>query len=441
LYELQFNFTYFGMLLGMALVTAVTFGALSQLLLSETVLAFGLHSQSRSATGDRRTRRLKSSLLAAEIAVSVVLLVGAGLLMKSFQNVMQERPGFSPQKVLTARVSFDPQKTDRPEKRLQHIHELLERFRRLPGVTAASLVSRLPLTGDGEIHDVGAVGKPMQQRTENISAEYRVVEAAYFRTMQIPLIRGQVFRPDDAVTSAVVNQRMATRLWPGEDPIGRQFRDGDNPPFKVMGVVGDVHNGSLEKPEMMQYYRLITADPYYADTFVIRSAYDPENLAALVQRTVWQLDASEPVTHVQTMERMLEAVTLQRRFETGLLSSFAAVALFLSALGLFGVASLSATRRTREFGIRLAVGATGGQIVQLELARMAVTAAVGLTVGLLVSAAAARAIAGLLFRVRPWNTEVFTAAALVLIASALLAGWLPARRAARTDPASALRAE
>jgi hypothetical protein len=234
---------------------------------------------------------------------------------------------------------------------------------------------------------------------------------------------------------------MAERLWPGEDPVGKQFKDGDNPPFDVIGVVGDVHNGSLEKPELMQYYRLITADPYYADTFVIRSAYDPESLAPLVQRAVWQLDASEPVTHMQTMERMLEAVTLQRRFETGLLSSFATVALFLSALGLFGVASLSATRRTREFGIRLAVGATGGQIVWLELARTAVTVGVGLAAGLLVSAAVARAMAGLLFRERPWNGEVFAAAALVLIGSALLAGWLPARRAARTDPASALRVE
>jgi putative ABC transport system permease protein len=356
LYELQFSFTYFGLLLGMAFVTAVIFGALSQLLLSETVLAFGLHSQSRTATGDYRTNRLRFALMAAEIAVSVVLLVGAGLLINSFRNVMRERPGFNPQNVLTVKVSSDPQKTDKPEKRLQHIRELVDRLRGLPGVTSASLVSHLPLTGDSEIHDVRAVGKSLQQRAENISAEYRVVEAAYFRTMQIPLIAGRMLRPDDPVTSAMINQRMATRLWPREDPIGKQFRDGDNPPAKVLGVVGDVHYGSLEKPEMMQFYRLITADPYYGDTFVIRSAYDPESLAPMVQRTVWRLDASEPVTHVQTMERIFEAVILQRRFETNLLSSFAAVALFLSGLGLFGLASLSAARRTREFGIRLAVG-------------------------------------------------------------------------------------
>ncbi len=441
LYELQFSLTYFGLLLGMAFVTALIFGALSQVLFSETVLPFGLHSQSRGATDDRRTNRLKFGLMTAEIGVSVVLLVGAGLLIKSFRNVMREQPGFNPQNVLTVKVSFDPQKTDKPEKRLQHVRELLDRLRDLPGVTSASLASHLPLTGDSNIHDVKAVGKPVQQRAENISAEYRVIEAAYFRTMQIPVLAGRMFRADDPATSAIINQRMAKRLWPGEDPIGKQFSDGDNPPLKVLGVVGDVHYGSLEKPEMMQFYRQITADPYYADTFVIRSAYDPESLAPLVQRTVWRLDASEPVTHVQTMERILEAVTLQRRFETSLLSGFAVVALFLSGLGLFGLASLSAARRTREFGIRLAVGASGADIVRLELARTVTMVLVGLAAGLLISVAFSRAMAGLLFRVKPWNGEIFCASALVLAASALLAGWLPARRAARTDPASALRME
>jgi putative ABC transport system permease protein len=306
---------------------------------------------------------------------------------------------------------------------------------------SASLTSHLPLTGDSEIHNVRAVGKPLQRRAENISAEYRVVESAYFHTMQIPLLGGRMLRPDDPVASAVINQRMAKRLWPGEDPIGKQFRDGDNPPLKVLGVVGDVHYGSLEKPEMMQFYRLITANPYYANTFVIRSASDPESLKTLVQRAVWQLDATEPVTHMQTMQRVLEAVTLQRRFETSLLSGFAAAALFLSGLGLFGLASLSAARRTREFGIRLAVGASGRQIVQLELARTATMVVIGLAAGLLISAAVSRAMAGLLFRVRPWSGEIFGGVVLVLVVAAFLAAWLPARRAARTDPASALRME
>lgn len=441
LYELHFSAPYFALLLGAALFTSLVFGTMSQLLISETTLAFGLNSQSRTSTSDRKASFLRSVFIAAEIAVSAVLLVGAGLLVKSFQNVTQEQPGFNPKNVLTVKVPFNPQKTDKPEKRLQHIRELLDRLNALPGVVSASLVSRLPLTGDNEIHDVRALGRPLPQGAENISAEYRVIDAAYFRTMQIPVIAGKPFKTDDPATAAVINQKMAAHLWPGENPVGKQFADGDNPPMRVIGVVGDVHNGSLEKPEMMQFYRLISANPYYADTFVVRSAHEPENLIPLVQKVVWQLDASEPVTHAQTMERVLEAVTLQRRFETGLLSGFAAVALFLSALGLFGVVSLSVARRTREFGIRLAVGATGGQILRLELARMATMVIVGVLLGLLASLAVARLMAGLLYRVTPWSGEIFAVAALALTASALLAGWLPARRATRIDPANALRME
>lgn len=284
LYELQLSFVHVALLLGMAFLTAIVFGALSQLLVSERVLAFGLHSQSRTSTGDRQTNRLNFPLMAAEIAASVVLLVGAGLLLKSFQNVLDEQPGFNPQHVLTVKVSFDPSKIDRPEKRLQHVRELLNRLRSLPDVTSASIVNRLPLTGDNEIHDVRAMGRPLPQGAENISAEYRVIDAAYFRTMQIPLIAGRELRPDDPATLAVVNRKMAMRLWPGEDPIGKQFADGDHPPVQVIGVVGDVHNGSLEKPEMMQFYRLITADPYYADTFVVRSAHDSQSLIPLIQK-------------------------------------------------------------------------------------------------------------------------------------------------------------
>ncbi len=201
LYELRFSFPDFALLLGMAFLTAVIFGTLSQLLISETVLAFALNSQSRTSTSDHHTNRLRFLLLTAEIAVSTVLLVGAGLLVKSFHNVMREQPGFNPQNVLTVEVPFNPKNTDKPEKRLQHIREVLDRFRGLPGVTSASLVNRLPLTGDNEIHDVRAVGRRIPQGAENISAEYRVVDAAYFRTMQIPLMAGRLFRSDDPARS------------------------------------------------------------------------------------------------------------------------------------------------------------------------------------------------------------------------------------------------
>lgn len=441
LYELRFSWTDFAFLTVLAFVTAVIFGALSQLVISQVVLTFGLNSQGRTSTSDRQTNRLRFMLIAGEIAVSTVLLVGAGLLIRSFQNVMREQPGFNPRNVLTLSVPFNAKATDKPENRVEHLRELITRMDALPGVESASVVNRLPLVGDTEIHNVQVVGRPVAQRPENVSAEKRVIGAAYFRTMEIPLVKGRLLRPDDPNQFVVINEQMAKRLWPGESPIEKQFRDGDNPPLTVVGVVGNVHYGSLEKPPMMQFYGLMNADPFWADTFVIRSRQEPESLIPTIQKTIWALDASEPVTHAQTMQHLLDVITLQRKFEATLLSSFAFVALFLSAVGLFGIASLSATRRTREFGIRLSVGATGSQIMRLELRRTAMMVTVGLSSGLIAAMLVARTMAGFLFRVKPWSGAIFTEAAIVLVASALFAAWLPARRASRIDPAAALRLE
>ncbi len=440
LYELQFHWTGIALLLAIAFLTSLIFGSLSQLLLSKTPFTSGLVSQSRSTTADRNSHRLRSVLVTAEIAGSVILLVVAGLLGESFANVTHQQPGFNPHHVLSVEVPFTYTATDPAERRAQHIRILIERLRQLPGVQSASIINRLPLAGDNEIHDVRALGKPLPRLAEDISAEYRVIDAGLFRTLQIRLLKGREFRPDDPVSFAIVNKRMAHRLWPGEDPIGQHFTD-DNSILQVIGVVDDVHYGSLEKPPMMQFYRLITADPYYADIFVLRSTQDPDSLVPLVQKTVWRLNSSEPVTHLQTMDRLLQSVTLQRRFTTELLGSFAAIASFLAALGLFSVASLSVARRTREFGIRLAIGATANQILRLEMLRTATLVSVGLALGLSLSMLVTRTLAGLLYGVKPWNGTVFALAASVLIASALLATWLPAQRAARTDPATALRTE
>ncbi len=441
LYELNFTLEETALLLALASVTAILFGALPQLILPSAGISSSLRSESRTSTSDRRTNRLKSGLMSAQIALSVVLLVSAGLLLQSFANVMRVHPGFDPHHLLTVKVSFDPKRSDTPAKRLQHTRELLDGLRALPGVESATVASRLPLTGDTEIHGMHAVGKPFNKLPEENSAEYRVVDAAYFRTMRIPLIAGRLFRPDDPAQFTVISRKMASRLWPGENPIGKQVTDGDNPPLTVIGVVGDVHNGSLEREEMMQYYRLPIADPYYAGTFIIRSAVDPLNLAPNVQRLVWKLDSTEPVTHAQTMEHILESVTLQRRFETALLTGFAGTALFLSALGLFSIASLSVTRRTREFGIRFALGATAKHVIQLELSRTVAILAIGLATGTVICGLTGRLLTALLFGVSPWDFRIYVSAFLVLVCSALLAIWFPARRAARIDPACALRAE
>jgi predicted permease len=440
LHELRFSMTEGALLFSVAFATAFVFGALPQLLISGGALPLGWKEQGRTATGDRRTSRYRSLLIAAELSISVVLLVASGLLLESFENVLKQPTGYDTHNMLAVDVPFNPKNIQKPEDGVRHIRELIARLDALPGVVSASVINHLPLTGDMDIRTIQVFGKPFARKAESISAEYRVIDPDYFRTTRIPLISGREFRADDPANFAIINRIMAERLWPGESALGQRFSNGDNPALTVVGVVGDVYYGSLEKPLMMQYYQLFTANPYL-QTFVLRTAYDPQRLVPLVQKAIWSVDASEPVTRVRTMDELLRAATSQRRFETWLLGAFAGLALFLSALGLFAVTSLSAARRTREFGIRIAVGASSYQIVGLELRRTVVTLGFALATGLMTAAAVARMMSSLLYRVTPWNLEIFGVATFVLALTALLAAAGPAIRAARIDPAAALRAE
>jgi putative ABC transport system permease protein len=323
---------------------------------------------------------------------------------------------------------------------LAHLRELLEAFRSIPGVESAAVVNHVPLTGETDIHEVRAVGRAASSATEAEGAEYRVVDASYFRTMRIPLVAGRGFREDEPAGFAVINRKMASRLWPGEDAVGKQIRNGDNPPLTVIGIVGDIHDGSLEREPRMQFYQPLAADPW-SEEFMIRTRIDPAAILPAAQQTVWRLDPEQPVSHPQVMERLLQSVTLDRRFETGLVAGFAAAALFLATLGLFSIASLSMARRTREFGIRLALGARGADLLRLELLRTLAIALAGLACGVGASLALARTVAGFLYGVTAWSPKVYGAAIVVLMAPAFVAAWLPARRAAKVDPMVALRYE
>ena len=436
LYELSLDTHAVLLLIGFALATALIFGALPLIVLPDSVGWF--RSESRSATGDRRSQRLRAALIAAEIAISMVLLVSAGLLAASFLNVMNVNPGFDPKTLLTFSVSFSPKLYADPPKMLATQRELLDRIRAIPGVESASMVNVLPLTGDYEIHGIGPVGKPLNR---DAGAEARLVDSQYFKTMRIPLIAGRALREEDSGKVAVINQKMAHLLWPGENPIGRQFTDNGNPPIRVIGVVGNVHSGPLETEPMMQYYLPSVLFPGYANSFAIRTRIDPLSLVPAIERTIWGLDPDLAVSGLKTMEHIIQSATLERRFETDLLLGFSAAALFLSALGLFGVASLSVTRDSREFGIRMALGATGADVLWLETSRNAVIVIAGLVIGLLLSFATHRALTALLFGVSPLNLNVYAAAAAVLTTSAMAAVLIPALRAARIDPAMVLRDE
>ena len=439
LYALTVDLRVTALLAVLSLLIAALFGTLPLLVVRNSRLNGPLQIGGRTLTADRRTNRLKSSLMVLQIAVSMVLLVAAGLLIQSFRNVMRVQPGFDCHNVLNVTVALDVKRNQDAAKRLVHLREMLEAFRNIPGVESAAVVNHIPLTGEVDRHIARPVGKPSTGPEE--LAESRVVDASYFRTMRIPLVEGREFREDEPAASAIVNHKMASRLWPGEDALGKQFGDGDNPPLTIVGIVGDVHNGSLESEPRKQFYRPLAAYTWFSEYFMIRTRIDPGAILPLAQQTVWRLDPEAAVSHPQSMERLLQSVTLDRRFETALVSGFAATALFLAALGLFSIASLSTERRTKEFGVRRALGATGGDLLARELRRTLAIVVAGLILGAAASLALSRTVAGLLYGVVPWSATVYTAAIVVLIVPAFVAAWIPARRASKVDPMVALRYE
>jgi len=440
LYELSIDTRVTALLVILSLAITILFGSLPLLVLRKSAILSVLQSEGRSATADRRTNRLTAALMAMQIGVSMVLLIGAGLLIQSFANVMRIDPGFDPRNLLNIYMRLNPSPNE--AKRLAHLRELLDALRSIPGVESAAVVNHVPLTGETDIHDVYTVGQPAAPATAAEGAEYRVVNANYFSTMRIPVLAGRPFREDEPKGFAIINHKMAERFWPGEEAVGKQFRDGENPPLTVIGIVRDVHNASLERQPRMQFYLPLAGDPWCGcEQFMIRTRIDPAAILPLVQQTVWRLDSQQPVSHPQIMERLLESVTLDRRFGTGLVAGFAAAALFLATVGLFSIASLSIARRTREFGVRLALGAGAIDLLRLELGRTLAMVVAGLACGVAASLALGKAVAAFLYGVTPWSLAVYGAAIVALMVPAFVAAWFPARRAAKVDPLVALRYE
>ncbi len=439
LYALDVDVRVTVVLAMLSLLIATIFGALPLFVVRGSRLSGALQSGGRSLTADRRTHRVKSGLMVLQIAVSVVLLTGAGLLLCSFTNVLRVKPGFDPHNLLSVTVALRPLENPKPEQLIARLHGVLDAVRSLPGVESAATVNHAPLTGDVDIHTPRPLG--WEAKELRLSAEYRVVDAAYFRTLRIPVLKGRTFRDDEPAHSAIVNHKMASQLWPGEDALGKQFRDGDNPPLTVVGIVGDLHNGTLEREPNLQFYVPLNTAPWRHQCLMIRTRIDPAALLPAIQQAVWRFDSEAPISPPQSMERLLHAVTLDRRFVTELVMGFAMAALFLATLGLFSIASLSVAQRTRELGLRVALGASGNDLLRLELARTSALIAGGLGCGVTASVALAKVVAGFLYGVTPLSPLVYGAAVGALIVPAFVAAWVPARRAAKVDPMVALRYE
>jgi predicted permease len=405
-----------------------------------------LHSEARLASESRSSKRLRRVLVAAEVAVSVALVVVTGLLIASLVRLMQVHRGFEAERTVTATLDLPYKAYPELENRTPFYTEVLERVRHLPGVEHAAIVSSLPLAGDGWIDMARVPGesRPFMQ----IPAEhFRWTSPDYLQAIHLPLVSGRwLTAGDEGRNYAMVSDLTAKTLWPGKNPIGQQFRRGDphDPkqlPFTVIGVVADARTITLAKPDPMMIYVPYWYRNELSAGLVVRTQMDPGAMADAIRGAIWSVDPAVSVPTVRLFGGVVADSTANRRFEMDLLLVFAASALLLAGLGVYGVVTYSVVQRQREIGLRLALGAPQANIYRLVLRDGLLPVLAGVPAGLAIAFAFARLLRSLLFEVSPYNLAVSSGAIVVLLGVGVLACLLPARRAASVDPMRALRSE
>jgi putative ABC transport system permease protein len=393
-----------------------------------------------SASGGNR---LRNSLVVGEVALALMLLVGAGLLLHSFSRLLDVSPGFNPERALTLQLSLSDQKYPDNPRRAAFYNRVAERVAALPGVEAAGLSKSLPLLGGVPDMFVRIPGRA-NHREPGYSALFDYCTADYFRAMGIPLLRGRFFTEHEVATGArvaVINAAAAREFFPDEDPLGRQIGPGTNM-WEIVGIVGDVRmHGLTRSLQPMLYRPQVSSDAWRSATLVARTHSSPLALAESVRRVIQEIDPAQPVTNVRTLDDVVNASLAERRLTVVLLGAFAAVALLLAAIGLYGVIAYVVTQRTREFGIRMALGAQRRDVLQLVLSQGMKLVVIGLVLGVVGAFSLTHLLTKLLYEIKPNDPLTFVGVSAVLLAVALFASWLPARRAARVHPMEALRYE
>ena len=403
--------------------------------------------------------RWRGSLVAAEVALALLLLIGAGLMIRSFARLQRVDPGFDPQNVLTCDINLPESKYQSPQA-AQFYERLLERVAALPGVSAAGAVEFLPMTGMDGNTGLLIEGRPKPAPSERIFAHQRVVTPDYFRALGMRLRQGRVFTAadnDKASRVAIINETMARRYWPGENPIGKRaaldfeamrFYPDRAPDFdlalglrEIVGVVADVRHTGLAGETVPEFYAPLAQRPSRDMTLVVRTAADPTGTLSLVRREVYALDKDQPIANENTMSEWMAASVAQPRFNFLLLNVFAAVALALAGLGIYGVVAWTVAQRTQEIGIRMALGARAEDVFRLMVGQGMKPALLGVALGLFGAAALTRLMKTLLFEMSATDPLTFIAVASLLTFVALLACWIPARRATKVDPMLALRCD
>ncbi|MGH9881211.1 MAG: ABC transporter permease, partial [Pyrinomonadaceae bacterium] len=449
LHEIGVDLRVLGFTFGLALLTGIVFGLLPAWAASRGAVSEVLKEGGRSSTAGGARQRLRSTFVVVELAVALILLVGAGLLIKTFWKLRSVEPGFKTDHLLTMRVELPETRYKEVSKQTRFRNQMLDEINSLPGVQAA-IVSELPLSGDSLNHDFLIEGRPPIPVGDEPSLETRSVMGNYFQTMQIPLRAGRDFGPQDFQEKAplvgIANQALVRLYFPNEDPLNKRVRWARNPEVQwitIVGVVGDVKHFGLDLPELPGLYSPYTqAQPWKRWMSVaVRTQADPAAMAQAVKQQIWKVDSQLPVTKVLTMSEVSTESFSSRSFNMFLLAMFAGLALVLAAVGIYGVMSYAVTQRTQEIGIRMALGARATDVLKLILRNGLTLTLLGVVIGIGGAIALTRLLRTLLFGVTPTDTLTFATVSLVLVAVALLACYLPARRATKVDPLVALRYE
>ncbi|MGE5049480.1 MAG: ABC transporter permease [Deltaproteobacteria bacterium] len=397
----------------------------------------------KEGAGASSRSRARSVLVVLQSALAVVLVACAALVLQSLSRMIEQGPGFHAQRALSVRVPLPPASYSR-ERRIEFFRALLERVSALPGVRASGVVSRVPLGGGSSNGNYSVVGRPPHDDEHQTYADKRVVSAGYFAAMEIPIVRGRPFADSGRAPEIVINQALARREFPGEDPIGRQIGQGSDPgrdPATIVGVAADVKQQRLNLEPAPEIYYPQSQTGLAEMELIVRTDGNPMALLPAVKAQIAQLDPAQPVTKVRTLEQILERSAGPQRLLARLLTAFAAAALLLATLGIYGVVSYSVSRREREIGVRMALGAQAGHVVRMVLREGLRLSLLGVLAGALLALALARLLAGFLYGVSATDPLTYALASCGLALAAALACWLPARRATRVDPAVSLRAE
>jgi len=434
-----------------SLFTGFLFSLLPTLNASKPKVNDVLKSGNKSATSSRGLRFWRDALVVAEVALSLILVVGAGLMIKSFSKLINVPPGFDPNNVLTGEIGLTRTAYESPEECARYVDQTLARLRSLPGVERAAFVAPMPFSGGDVGSDFRIEGRPAPAPGEEPFANNRSVTTEYFQAMKIPLIKGRYFDANDrrdGIGAAIVNQTFVQNYFPNEEVLGQVVshiganqNEGDPEKWTIVGVVGDVHHRSLTRSANPEIYLPYQQNSWNWGNFLVRTTNDPANVAALFRDEIRAVDRSVAITDVRPLTLAISGTVTQPRFYTFLFSLFGGIGLVLTMTGVYGLVSYTVAQRTQEIGIRMALGATRQRVLRLVVRQGVILAVAGLAIGLAGSYALSKLIATLLFNVKPTDVATFIVSGLVLLVATFLASYIPARRATKVDPIVALRYE